>query len=182
MQVDLHYVEYVFLDVLDWPDGALERGMVWYLLPEKVSRFLAAGHTAGVLEWESFPSDEALVQHLREIKAGLPPAERAFDMAILLDPVTEDYQLGLVTCYARQRKYEDAIALSQHLIERHPEDPKFWMLQGNAYIGLQQPGKAAEKFENDKDKYLEISQAFNCLNDPKMKYDYDYKKRNQPNK
>lgn len=74
-------------------------------------------------------------------------AERAFDMAILLDPVTEDYQLGLVTCYARQRKYEDAIALSQHLIERHPEDPKFWMLQGNAYIGLQQPGKAAEKFE-----------------------------------
>lgn len=74
-------------------------------------------------------------------------AERAFDMAILLDPVTEDYQLGLVTCYARQRKYEDAIALSQHLIDRHPEDPKFWMLQGNAYIGLQQPGKAAEKFE-----------------------------------
>ena len=42
--------------------------------------------------------------------------------------------------------------------------------------------KLADKFENDKDKYLEISQAFNCLNDPKMKYDYDYKKRNQPNK
>lgn len=74
-------------------------------------------------------------------------AERAFDMAILLDPVTEDYQLGLVTCYARQRKYDDAIALSQHLIDRHPEDPKFWMLQGHAYIGLQQPAKAAEKFE-----------------------------------
>jgi tetratricopeptide (TPR) repeat protein len=74
-------------------------------------------------------------------------AERAFDMAILLDPVTESYQLGLVSCYARQRKYQDAIALSQHLIELHPEDPKFWMLQGHAYIGLEQPRKAAEKFE-----------------------------------
>ena len=55
--------------------------MVWYLLPEKVSRFLAAGHTAGVLVWESFSSDEALVQHLREMKAGLPPVERAFGMS-----------------------------------------------------------------------------------------------------
>ena len=35
LTIDLHYVEYVFLDVFDWPDGALERGMVWYLLPER---------------------------------------------------------------------------------------------------------------------------------------------------
>ncbi|MHC4375041.1 MAG: tetratricopeptide repeat protein [Planctomycetota bacterium] len=74
-------------------------------------------------------------------------AERAFDMAILLDPVTEGYQLGLVTCYARQRKYQDAIALAQRLIDMHPEDPKFWLLQGTAYIGMEQPAKAAEKYE-----------------------------------
>ena len=80
LTVDLHFVEYVFLDVFDWPDGAVERGMVWYILPDKVSRFLAAGHAAGLLKWQAFAREEDMVQHLREVKRGLPPADQAFTM------------------------------------------------------------------------------------------------------
>ena len=74
----MHYLEYIFLDVLDWPDGVLDRGMLWFLLPKTITRFLATGHAAGQLRWEAFNSDEEMIQHLIQVKATLPPPERAF--------------------------------------------------------------------------------------------------------
>ena len=45
----MHHLEHVWLDVLDWPAEALERGFHWYLRPERASRFLQEAGTNGGL-------------------------------------------------------------------------------------------------------------------------------------
>jgi tetratricopeptide (TPR) repeat protein len=68
-------------------------------------------------------------------------------MAILLDPVTLDWKMGLARSLFRQERYADAAALSGHLIANHPDRAELWLLQANAFIGLGQPLKAAENYE-----------------------------------
>lgn len=80
-EYQLHYLEYIFLDVLDWPSGLMDRGLLWYLFPKKMSRFLRAGHAATTLKWEKFRTDEEVVQHLLAVKASLPIAEQGFTLA-----------------------------------------------------------------------------------------------------
>jgi hypothetical protein len=74
----MHHLEHVWLDVLDWPNEALERGFHWFLRPEKASRFLQEAGNNGALRWEHFKSEEMMVVHLRECKDLLPPAMRGF--------------------------------------------------------------------------------------------------------
>ena len=50
----LHHLEYIWLDVFEWGDDVLARGMVWFLLPEKPSRFLAKADDMDLLKWEAF--------------------------------------------------------------------------------------------------------------------------------
>lgn len=75
------------------------------------------------------------------------PAESAYRMAILLDPVTLDWKMGLLRSFFKQERYAEAVALSSQLIETHPDRADLWLLQANAYIGLNQPLKAAGIFE-----------------------------------
>jgi tetratricopeptide (TPR) repeat protein len=75
------------------------------------------------------------------------PAESAYRMAILLDPHTLDWKLGLARSFFKQRRYADAAALCDDLIETYPERADFWLLQANAFIGLEQPLRAAENYE-----------------------------------
>ena len=74
-------------------------------------------------------------------------AESAYRMAILLDPATMDWKLGLARSLFRQERYADAAALCSRLIANHPDRAELWLLQANAYIGLGQPIKAAENYE-----------------------------------
>ena len=77
-EYNLHHMEYMWLDVFDWPDYAMSRGLAWYLRPSKPARFLASAEGLGLLKWTAFESDEAAVQHLLWIKPQLPPSERGF--------------------------------------------------------------------------------------------------------
>ena len=68
-------------------------------------------------------------------------------MAILLDPETVDWQLGLARSLFKQQKYGDAASLCSSLIEKNPKSADFWLLQANAYLGMKQPMRAAENYE-----------------------------------
>ncbi len=74
-------------------------------------------------------------------------AESAYRMAALLDPEALDWQMGLARSFFKQKRYADAASLCGNLIERHPERADLWLLQANAWIGLQQPLRAAENYE-----------------------------------
>jgi tetratricopeptide (TPR) repeat protein len=74
-------------------------------------------------------------------------AESAYRMAVLLDPVTIDWKMGLARSFFRQQRYAEAVSLCGRLIDSHPDRADLWLLQANAYIGLSQPRKAAENYE-----------------------------------
>jgi hypothetical protein len=63
-------------------------------------------------------------------------AESAYRMAILLDPATRDWKLGLAKSFFKQRRWPDAVALTAELIEETPDAADLWLLQANAYIGM----------------------------------------------
>ncbi|MDF7808188.1 tetratricopeptide repeat protein [Pontiellaceae bacterium B12219] len=74
-------------------------------------------------------------------------AESAYRQAILLDPETIDWQLGLARSFFKQQKFGDAVSLCNILLEKKPDNGDFWLLQANAYLGLKQPMRAAENYE-----------------------------------
>lgn len=74
-------------------------------------------------------------------------AESAYRMAVLIDPVTLDWQMGLARSLFKQERYAEASALCKGMISAHPERADLWLLQANAFIGLNQPLKAAENYE-----------------------------------
>jgi len=55
--------------------------------------------------------------------------------------------MGLALSFFRQERYADAVALFKRLIAAEPGRADLWLHQANAYIGLNQPMKAAENFE-----------------------------------
>jgi len=74
-------------------------------------------------------------------------AESAYRLAILLDPATLDWKMGLARSLFKQHRYADAVALCEQLLKEQPDSANIWLLQANAYIGLNQPLKAAEIYE-----------------------------------
>lgn len=74
-------------------------------------------------------------------------AESAYRMAILLDPATTDWKMGLARSFFKQQRFAEAVAICRQLISEQPDRADLWLLMANAYIGLNQPLKAAEIFE-----------------------------------
>ncbi len=74
-------------------------------------------------------------------------AKEAYSNAILQEPDTRDWQLGLARALLATNQHREAVALFQSLIEDDPSDVSAWMLQANAYIGLEQPMDAATNLE-----------------------------------
>jgi tetratricopeptide (TPR) repeat protein len=74
-------------------------------------------------------------------------AESAYRMAILLDPATRDWKLGLAKSFFKQNRFADAVAITGELIKETPDAADLWLLQANAYIGLGQSMKAVQNYE-----------------------------------
>ncbi|MBD3265470.1 tetratricopeptide repeat protein, partial [bacterium] len=74
-------------------------------------------------------------------------AESAYRMAILLDPDTLDWKMGLARCFFKQQRFGEAVALCNQLIKDQPDKADLWLLQANAYIGMKEPLEAAEIYE-----------------------------------
>ena len=75
------------------------------------------------------------------------PAEAAYRNALLLQPNVRDWKLGLARALLATESYREAAALFDQLIEENPEDAASWMLQANAYLGLEKPMAAAVNLE-----------------------------------
>jgi tetratricopeptide (TPR) repeat protein len=80
-------------------------------------------------------------------KEDYQPAEAAYRNALLLQPENTEWRLGLTRCVFEQQKFQDAAALLDVLIERYPDKAEFWLLQARAFLGLEQPLRAAENLE-----------------------------------
>ncbi len=74
-------------------------------------------------------------------------AETAYRQAIMFQPGTVDWKVGLARCLFRQKKYEAAAALCADLIEVDPGRADYWLLEANAYLGMKQPLAAAVNYE-----------------------------------
>jgi tetratricopeptide (TPR) repeat protein len=92
-------------------------------------------------------------------------AESAYRMAILLDPLTMDWKMGLARSLFKQENFAQAAALCAQLIAQEPERTDLWLLQANAYIGLKQPMKAAENYELVDRLGKSTSDSLNMLGD-----------------
>ena len=75
------------------------------------------------------------------------PAEAAYRNALMLQPESTEWRLGLTRCAFKQGKFADCEALLDVLIARYPDKAEFWLLQANTYLQLKQPLKAAQNFE-----------------------------------
>jgi tetratricopeptide (TPR) repeat protein len=93
------------------------------------------------------------------------PAESAYRNAMLLDPGTLDWKLGLTQSVLEQQKYGEAIALCDELIAAYPERTDFLLLQANAYLGVDEPMKAAENYEIVRRMGKVSAQSMNTLGD-----------------
>lgn len=74
-------------------------------------------------------------------------AEAAYRNAILQQPESRDWQLGLARSLIAMGKNEEAVALFSSIIDSNPQDATAWMLQANAFLGLDQPMAAAVNLE-----------------------------------
>jgi len=74
-------------------------------------------------------------------------AEEAYRTAVLQQPDSKDWQLGLARSLLALEKFEEATALFSTILAKNPEDASIWKLQANAFIGLDQPLAAAVNLE-----------------------------------
>lgn len=74
-------------------------------------------------------------------------AEEAYRSAVLFEPDSRDWKLGLARVLQAMDKNEEAVAHFASLIEADPGDPMAWKGQANAYLGLEKPREAAVDLE-----------------------------------
>ena len=74
-------------------------------------------------------------------------AEVAYRNAILQEPESRDWKLGLARALLSMNKHEEAVALFDGMLAKDPEDATAWMLQANAYLALERPSAAAVNLE-----------------------------------
>lgn len=80
-------------------------------------------------------------------KQDYQPAEAAFRNALLLQPDSTQWRLGLAQCVVKQQKFEDAAALLDALLAHAPGNADYWLLQAHAFLGMKKNLRAAENLE-----------------------------------
>jgi tetratricopeptide (TPR) repeat protein len=74
-------------------------------------------------------------------------AESAYRLAVLVDPLTVDWRMGLASTFLKQRRFAEASTLFGALIAQNPDRADLWLFQANALVGMNEPRKAAENLE-----------------------------------
>ena len=106
-EYSMHHMEYVWLDVFDWPDEAMERGVAWFLKPKRVTRFLQRADSLGLLKWTVWASEEEAIAHLRWVKKQLPPDEHGFTQDDMME-YPEESPITTLTDRVRAIMFKDA--------------------------------------------------------------------------
>jgi len=152
---------------LYFQDGKLEQAQKYYQMAvDKHPDFLRARKNLGLLYMQKQDFDNALKHLSTAIALGESDgrtngligfaylsgenylaAESAYRDAIQMEPDVADWQLGLARTLLATERYGEAASLFDTLIKANPDDPTLWLLQSNAYLGLNQPVKAAVNLE-----------------------------------
>lgn len=74
-------------------------------------------------------------------------AEEAYRMAVMLQPETRDWKMGLIRSLLKQSKMDEVISLCDEMLASEPGRAEIWSLQANAYIGKRDLTQAAINFE-----------------------------------
>jgi tetratricopeptide (TPR) repeat protein len=152
---------------LEFQDGRLEAASKHYQSAlDKFPDFRRAHKNLGLLRVQQGDCRHALVHLTKAVELGdrdgrnyglmgycyidqedYLAAEEAYRNAILQEPDTRDWKLGLARSLLAMEKYKEAVALFSSLLEASPEDASLWMLQANAYVGLDDLPAAAVDLE-----------------------------------
>ncbi len=107
-------------------------------------------HTAFVRYFETGAGDAisyGLLASAHKNMGNFIAAESAFRMAMLLDPETMKWQMGLVEALFNQSRFPESIVLMESLIRQYPGQADLWLMQARAYIGNGQALEAAKNYE-----------------------------------
>ncbi len=88
-----------------------------------------------------------LVGHAYSAAGQYVSAESAYRSAIMMQPDTADWRLGLVQSLLKQQKYAETASLTEELLRKNPERSDLWLIQAGAQVGLGQTRQAAENYE-----------------------------------
>lgn len=152
---------------LQFQNGALDAAMKRYEAAlAKFPDFRRAHKNLGLLEVQKGNYAAAIVNLSRAIELGdrdgrsygllgycyihaekYVAAEQAYRNAILQQPDTRDWKLGLARSLLAMQRHEEAAALFGELLAANPEDTAAWMLQANAFLGQDDPMAAAVNLE-----------------------------------
>jgi tetratricopeptide (TPR) repeat protein len=152
---------------IHFESGRLDQAMVAYRNAiQKWPDFLRSHRNLGILLVQGGNFKEAL-QHLARaanlgasdsITYGLVglchlnlsqnlSAEASYRQAIILDPDTIDWKLGLVRAILDQGKNAEGIALLEEILKVRPDDANLWLAQANAFIGANELNRATANYE-----------------------------------
>lgn len=74
-------------------------------------------------------------------------AEACYRQAVIFEPTNNDWRLGLARSLIEQSKFTESVAILDEILKAKPEDTTLWLAQANAFLGLNEPKKAAANFE-----------------------------------
>lgn len=74
-------------------------------------------------------------------------AESAYRQALMFEPDSLDWKMGLVRAQLKQLKAAEAAALCDEILRDHPDRIELLSLQAEAYIAMKENGKATENLE-----------------------------------
>lgn len=88
-----------------------------------------------------------LVAYIYENQEKYLAAESAYRRALVEEPDSKDWKVGLARSLLIQEKFTEAVAILDELIRENPSNDQFWLLQANAFLGLEQAVRAASNYE-----------------------------------
>lgn len=74
-------------------------------------------------------------------------AESAFRMVMMMQPEVERWRMMLAQALFQQGRFGDGASLAGVLLQKNPNRADLWLLQANAFVGMNEPAKAAANLE-----------------------------------
>jgi len=92
-------------------------------------------------------------------------AETAYRNALVLQPQSVDWKMGLIRALLKQEKADEVIALCDEMIAADPDKADVWQLQSNAYLAKKDFLKAAANIELMAMRNVATAEDFQRLGD-----------------
>lgn len=94
-----------------------------------------------------------------------PQAETAFRSAMILQPDSRDWKLGIVRSLFAQERFNDTAALVQMMLADTPEDRDLWGLLASAHLGAEDFASAIADYESIDLLGISTPESLNTLGD-----------------